>query len=145
MKPWPKMIALLVTTGSIAGGMRAECIYGLVSQQPQDPRSANARNEDRRKQERKSNKKPEMTVDPQGRSLAFDVAAADHRRTKKYVLEIKHSSGVLRQHDLRKPKLRLGTITVPLPALSAGEYELVVVAHGKSGIVKSAPIKVQFR
>lgn len=76
-----------------------------------------------------------------GQHLAFDVLPRDHRRTTRYVLEITHPSGQVTLHDLKKPRLlKRRTIMVPIPSLEPGAYKLVIIAEGKGGSSRSAPI-----
>jgi hypothetical protein len=76
-----------------------------------------------------------------GPHLAFDVRPRDHQRTTRYLLEVTHPSGELTTHDLKKPPLQRRTIMVPIPELTRGKYQLVVIAEFKDGpATRSKPL-----
>jgi hypothetical protein len=79
-------------------------------------------------------------VNPDEPHVAFDVVSRDHRRTTRYLLEITDANGVVMVHDLKKPRLRRGTIMVPLPDLTPGKYTFVVVSENPNGSLRSAPL-----
>ena len=77
-----------------------------------------------------------------GLHLAFDVRPRDYRRTDRYVLEITHPSGEVTVHALQKPPLHKRSILVPLPALPAGKYTLVVIAEIEKRPLRSKPLSI---
>lgn len=77
--------------------------------------------------------------------IAFDVRSRNHRRTTRYLLEVVDANGTKTVHDLKRPRPRRGTITVPLPDLAPGKYTFVIIAETDAGPLRSAEISYEIK